>query len=102
MPYNVQPLRTQQEINDFLFCLRRNKNADRDVEYCEQFEPLMRSMEPSIALIRAAKCERESQWNNKSLAFSFFISKGWYFHFTTLEARKKTYIFKAKNHGQGT
>ena len=30
-------------------------------EYCEQFEPLMRSMEPSIALIRAAKCERESQ-----------------------------------------
>ena len=31
MTYNVQPLRTQQEINDFLFCLRRNKNADRDV-----------------------------------------------------------------------
>lgn len=31
MSYNVQPLRTQQEINDFLFCLRRNKNADRDV-----------------------------------------------------------------------
>ena len=29
MSYNVQPLRTQQEINDFLFCLRRNKNADR-------------------------------------------------------------------------
>lgn len=29
MPYNVQPLRTQQEINDFLFCLRRNKNADQ-------------------------------------------------------------------------
>ena len=29
--YNVQPLRTQQEINDFLFCLRRNKNANRDV-----------------------------------------------------------------------
>lgn len=29
--YNVQPLRTQQEINDFLFCLRRNKNAERDV-----------------------------------------------------------------------
>ncbi|MDN6204930.1 MAG: integrase, partial [Tetragenococcus koreensis] len=27
MSYNVQPLRTQQEINDFLFCLRRNKNA---------------------------------------------------------------------------
>lgn len=31
MSYNVQPLRTQQEINDFLFCLRRNKNANRDV-----------------------------------------------------------------------
>lgn len=31
MTYNVQPLRTQQEINDFLFCLRRNKNAKRDV-----------------------------------------------------------------------
>ena len=31
MSYNVQPLRTRQEINDFLFCLRRNKNADRDV-----------------------------------------------------------------------
>ena len=31
MSYNVQPLRTQQEINDFLFCLRRNKNAERDV-----------------------------------------------------------------------
>ena len=31
MTYNVQPLRTQQEINDFLFCLRRNKNANRDV-----------------------------------------------------------------------
>ena len=31
MPYNVQPLRSQQEINDFLFCLRRNKNAERDV-----------------------------------------------------------------------
>ncbi|MGJ0945295.1 tyrosine-type recombinase/integrase, partial [Enterococcus faecalis] len=28
MSYNVQPLRTQQEINDFLFCLRRNKNAE--------------------------------------------------------------------------
>lgn len=27
MSYNVQPLRTQQEINNFLFCLRRNKNA---------------------------------------------------------------------------
>ncbi|MCD5011988.1 integrase, partial [Enterococcus durans] len=26
MGYNVQPLRSQQEINDFLFCLRRNKN----------------------------------------------------------------------------
>jgi len=23
--YNVQPLRMQQKINDFLFCLRRNK-----------------------------------------------------------------------------
>ena len=31
MSYNVQPLRTQQEINDFLFCLRRNKNSERDV-----------------------------------------------------------------------
>ena len=31
MPYNVQPLRTQQEINDFLFCLRRNQHAERDV-----------------------------------------------------------------------
>ena len=31
MTYNVQPLRTQQEINDFLFCLRRNKNAERAV-----------------------------------------------------------------------
>ena len=31
MSYNVQPLRSQQEINDFLFCLRRNKNAERDV-----------------------------------------------------------------------
>lgn len=31
MTYNVQPLRTQQEINDFLFCLLRNKNANRDV-----------------------------------------------------------------------
>lgn len=31
MPYNVQPLRTQHEINDFLFGLRRNKNAKRDV-----------------------------------------------------------------------
>ncbi|MDN6254742.1 MAG: integrase, partial [Tetragenococcus koreensis] len=28
MGYNVQPLRLQQEINDFLFCLRRNKNAE--------------------------------------------------------------------------
>ena len=27
MGYNVQPLRSQHEINDFLFCLRRNKNA---------------------------------------------------------------------------
>ena len=31
MPYNVQPVRSQQEINDFLFCLRLNKNAERDV-----------------------------------------------------------------------
>ena len=31
MAYNVQPLRTDAEINDFLFCLRRNKNASRDV-----------------------------------------------------------------------
>lgn len=31
MSYNVQPLRMQQEINDFLFCLRRNNNAYRDV-----------------------------------------------------------------------
>ena len=31
MTYNVQPLRTQQEINDFLFCLRRNQHAERDV-----------------------------------------------------------------------
>ena len=31
MTYNVQPLRTQQEINDFLFCLRRQKNAHREV-----------------------------------------------------------------------
>ncbi|MCA9767164.1 MAG: tyrosine-type recombinase/integrase, partial [Carnobacterium sp.] len=31
MSYNVQPLRTQHEINDFLFGLRRNKNAKRDV-----------------------------------------------------------------------
>lgn len=31
MGYNVQPLRSQQEIDDFLFCLRRNKNAERDV-----------------------------------------------------------------------
>ncbi|HBT59454.1 MAG TPA: integrase [Acholeplasmataceae bacterium] len=29
--YNVQPFRTQQEIDDFLFALRRNKHADRDV-----------------------------------------------------------------------
>ena len=26
-----KPLRTQQEINDFLFCLRRNQHAERDV-----------------------------------------------------------------------
>jgi len=31
MTYNVQPLRTETEIDDFLFCLRRNKNAHRDV-----------------------------------------------------------------------
>lgn len=31
MTYNVQPLRTETEIDDFLFCLRRNKNAPRDV-----------------------------------------------------------------------
>lgn len=31
MTYNVQPLRTETEINDFLLCLRRNKNAPRDV-----------------------------------------------------------------------
>jgi integrase len=31
MSYNVQPLRTETEINDFLFGLRRNKNAPRDV-----------------------------------------------------------------------
>ena len=31
IPYNLQPLRSQQEITDFLFCLRRNKNAERDV-----------------------------------------------------------------------
>ncbi len=31
MSYNVQPLHTQQEINDFSFYLRRNKNAVRDV-----------------------------------------------------------------------
>lgn len=31
MTYNVQPLRTENEINDFLFCLRRNKNVPRDV-----------------------------------------------------------------------
>ncbi|OJF96162.1 hypothetical protein AX762_05360 [Alkalibacterium sp. 20] len=31
MSYNVQPLRTQHKINDFLFRLRRNKNAKRDV-----------------------------------------------------------------------
>lgn len=31
MGYNVQPLRTTQEINDFLFGLRRNQHAERDV-----------------------------------------------------------------------
>lgn len=31
MNYNTQPLRTQHEINDFLFGLRRNKNAKRNV-----------------------------------------------------------------------
>jgi len=29
--YNVQPFRSNQEIDDFLFALRRNKHADRDV-----------------------------------------------------------------------
>lgn len=29
--YNVQPFRTQQEIDDFLFALRRSKHADRNV-----------------------------------------------------------------------
>lgn len=29
--YNVQALRTHQEISDSLFCLRRNKNAERDI-----------------------------------------------------------------------
>ncbi len=38
-----------------------SSSESQTTEYCEQFEPLMRSMEPSIALIRAAKCERESQ-----------------------------------------
>jgi hypothetical protein len=28
---NFQPLRLQQETNNFLFTLRRNKNAKRDV-----------------------------------------------------------------------
>lgn len=31
MNYNIQPLRTHHEINDFLFGLRRNKNAKRNV-----------------------------------------------------------------------
>lgn len=30
MGYNVQPLRTNEEIDDFLFFLRRNKNSKRD------------------------------------------------------------------------
>lgn len=30
MAYNVQPLRSETEINDFLFWLRRTKNAKRD------------------------------------------------------------------------
>ncbi|MEG0553561.1 MAG: integrase, partial [Carnobacterium sp.] len=30
MSYNVQPLRTQQEINNFLFCLRCDKNTRRN------------------------------------------------------------------------
>ncbi|MFO8234959.1 MAG: tyrosine-type recombinase/integrase [Bacteroidales bacterium] len=29
--YNVQPLRSKKEIDDFLFCIRRNKHANRDV-----------------------------------------------------------------------
>lgn len=31
MGYNVQPLRSQQEITDFIFGLRRNRNSKRDV-----------------------------------------------------------------------
>ncbi len=31
MPYNVQPLRSQTEIDDFKFWLRRTQHADRDV-----------------------------------------------------------------------
>ncbi|SEK57730.1 hypothetical protein SAMN04488114_10671 [Carnobacterium iners] len=31
MSYNVHLLRMQQEINDFLFCLRPNQHAERDV-----------------------------------------------------------------------
>lgn len=30
MSYNVQPLRTQEEIDDFLFWLRRTSNPERD------------------------------------------------------------------------
>ncbi|MCM2139860.1 tyrosine-type recombinase/integrase [Vagococcus fluvialis] len=30
MSYNVQPLRTQNEIDDFLFWLRRTNNSERD------------------------------------------------------------------------
>ncbi|EOT29368.1 tyrosine-type recombinase/integrase [Enterococcus saccharolyticus] len=30
MPYNVEPLRTKIEIDDFLFCLRRTANPERD------------------------------------------------------------------------
>lgn len=30
LPYNVQPLRSQTEIDDFLFFLRRTKNSERD------------------------------------------------------------------------
>ncbi len=31
MPYNVQPLRTKKEIDDFIYCLKRNNFAKRDV-----------------------------------------------------------------------
>lgn len=63
-------IRTMLDILDFNIIFQGEKEEDlytkefikeETCEYCEQFEPLMRSMEPSIALIRAAKCERESQ-----------------------------------------